>query len=348
MNNSRSIVRFPLFFLYSLLLLLLLQTTNGWQQQTPFCSNKYNNYRASIIGTTTVKKTPTTLFSKKEEENEDDDSFLLHTTTTNTNNRRKLLMTSASAVAALVLSSSSSSSNAAMVNNNENLTAQYYNADGSLKEESYTVLKEKVVSSTWDIQDEGVVQVDGILLGSSVVADEDKKSGAATTTVSYQIPGKWISTSTDQYVDPSEGLNAKAADHIYVYQAPGIFTKKQLENASMKGVGKTLKVMKSLDKIRNADLVSGKKNNDKLEGGLYYEFDLAWAPSKCDDDNNASLTSNNLGLGFCPYESVYLMSATLTDEGRLYVMTIEANQKEWKQANAELKRIRNSFVVQST
>jgi hypothetical protein len=139
-------------------------------------------------------------------------------------------------------------------------------------------------------------------------------------------------------VDPSEGVNAKAANHIYVYQAPGLVDPKQLEKASSVGVGKALKVIDDLDRVNTADLIGGRKV-EKANGSLYYEFDMASAPRTCGSSDQ------NLGLGFCPYNEIILLSATLTEQGRLYVLAIECDNLEWKQANADLKRVRSSFEV---
>ena len=54
-------------------------------------------------------------------------------------------------------------------------------------------------------------------------------------------------------------------------------------------------------------------------------------------------TSENLGLGFCPFDTIYLLSAAVLDDS-LYVMSIQCNKDEWKVANSDLKRVRSSFV----
>ena len=58
----------------------------------------------------------------------------------------------------------------------------------------------------------------------------------------------------------------------------------------------------------------------------------------------------NLGLGFCPYDNILLVSATVlnadsTDGGTLMVCVVECNKNEWKIGNTDLKRVRSSFIV---
>ena len=212
------------------------------------------------------------------------------------------------------------------------LASTLYNPDGSVRDDVVKEAKERLVRFSWGIEEQGIQQVDGI-------------SNAASTgnsiEVSYKLPDKWISNEKGMYIDPSEGVLAKAADHIYVYQAPGLVKPKDLERASTIGVGKALQVIPELQRLNGADLLSGHKT-EKEDGQVYYEFDMASAPKSCED------SEQNLGLGFCPFDRVYLLSATLLDTGRLYVFCVECDSKEWKQASADLKRVRSSFSVSVT
>lgn len=215
------------------------------------------------------------------------------------------------------------------------LASTLYNPDGSLRDDVVKEAKERLVRFSWGIAEQGIQQVDGI---SSAAAPTG--SGGAIE-VSYKLPDKWISNEKGMYIDPSEGVLAKAADHIYVYQAPGLVKPKDLERASTIGVGKALQVIPELQRLNGADLLSGHKT-EKDDGQVYYEFDMASAPKSCGD------SEQNLGLGFCPFDRVYLLSATLLDTGRLYVFCVECDSKEWKQASADLKRMRSSFSVSVT
>ena len=206
------------------------------------------------------------------------------------------------------------------------LASTLYNPDGSVRGDVAKEAKENLISFSWGVEEQGIVQVDG-------------KSNAASGSVqlSYKLPDKWTSNEKGIYIDPSEGGNVKAADHIYVYQAPGLVKPKDLARASTVGVGLALRVIPELERINGADLVGGRKV--EKDGQIYYEFDMAAAPKTCSDSDQ------NLGLGFCPFDHVYLVSTTLSEEGRLYVLCVECDSSEWKQANADLKRVRSSFTV---
>jgi hypothetical protein len=52
-----------------------------------------------------------------------------------------------------------------------------------------------------------------------------------------------------------------------------------------------------------------------------------------------------LGLGFCPYDIIFLLSATTIGE-YVYVFAIEATKDEWKRASAEIRRVRRSFRIE--
>jgi hypothetical protein len=225
---------------------------------------------------------------------------------------------------------------------------QLYNPDGSLRENVSREAKERTVSIPWNIDDEnGRVVMDAgtipsIMMEKSPIDDSDNKIGSIP--IQYNLPEKWNSNTDRLYVDTSEGMNLPAAEHIYVYQAPGTVSSKDLANAGTIGVAKALRVIPPLQRMYQADIIGGRKRHDDTNKRLYYEFDLAAAPKTCDDDS--SNNNNNLGLGFCPFDTIYLTSATVAEEnGRLYVLCIECSAPEWKRASAELKRIRSSFVV---
>jgi hypothetical protein len=89
-----------------------------------------------------------------------------------------------------------------------------------------------------------------------------------------------------------------------------------------------------LKALKGADLLSGRT---RMQGDIkFYDYDMALAPKTCGD------SKENLGLGFCPFESIYLLSAVVLDDA-LYVMAVESNKDEWKVANSDLKRVRSSF-----
>lgn len=79
---------------------------------------------------------------------------------------------------------------------------------------------------------------------------------------------------------------------------------------------------------------------------MYYDFDLAVAPESCGS------SEENLGLGFCPYDNVVLVSAVVADgggddkkEGDCFVFVLECDKEQWRRGNSDLKRVRTSFRV---
>ncbi len=213
----------------------------------------------------------------------------------------------------------------------EDLTSQIYNPDGSLKEGvSSTVAKTKLVAFTFDQSDTLQINVDGDYKDGTT-----SNSSSQQVKISYELPDKW----GEGYIDTSEGVNVPACKRITVYKAPGNASFDSLDKATTIGVGKTLKVTDSLARLKTADIIGGRKRTRNEQ--KYYEFDMASAPDKCE-----GTSKDDLGLGFCPYDSVFLISATIVNES-LYVMAIECDNQEWKQGNSDLKRVRSSFNVEA-
>jgi hypothetical protein len=206
------------------------------------------------------------------------------------------------------------------------LSAQLFNPDGSLKENMEIEAKFRTAELVWDVTEQGAIAVDG-----------DNSAGTkkgSSVRLTYQLPDKW-SSGSDLYLDAEKG--AKACDRITVYQTAGTATMKQLEKASTTGIGKALNVADDLKEVRSADLVGGKT---AMRNGLkFYEFDMAVAPATCD------ASKENLGLGFCPYERIYLLSSTVLDD-RLYVFALTCNKDEWIRSSSDLRRVRSSFIVE--
>lgn len=213
----------------------------------------------------------------------------------------------------------------------EDLTSQIYNPDGSLKEGvKSTVANTKLVAFTFDQSDSLQVNVNGDLKEGTT-----SNSGSQQVHISYELPDKW----GKGYIDTSEGVNAPACKRITIYKAPGKASLDSLDKATTIGVGKALRATDSLARLKTADIIGGRKQTKNEQ--KYYEFDMASAPDKCE-----GTSKDDLGLGFCPYDSVFLISATILDQS-LYVMAIECDNQEWKQGNADLKRVRSSFNVES-
>ena len=79
--------------------------------------------------------------------------------------------------------------------------------------------------------------------------------------------------------------------------------------------------------------------DDSTETRQYYNFDIAVTPKTC-----AGGEVENLDLGFCPYDTVVLLSATIV-EGKMMVCSVACTIDEWKASSADLKRVRDSFFV---
>mmetsp|Transcript_28732 Transcript_28732/g.44128 ORF Transcript_28732/g.44128 Transcript_28732/m.44128 type:complete len:307 (+) Transcript_28732:27-947(+) len=202
------------------------------------------------------------------------------------------------------------------------LTEQLFNPDGSVKEGVATEAKFQTIRVGMDPNDSGVYIVDG----------KDAKGTQAQ--LSYSLPLKW-EMNDKLYFDRSEGINSRACEQITVYQAPGKATIESLDKAPSIGIAKAIGL--NSENIGKADFVSGRKTYKGDD--VYYEFDLAVAPTTCND------SKEDLRLGFCPYDTIVLVSATLIDE-RMYVMSVECSNQQWKFANSDLKQVRSSFMVQ--
>lgn len=214
------------------------------------------------------------------------------------------------------------------------LTSTLFNPDGSLKADMETEAKFRPVEFTWDVSSDD---------SDATLLNVDGKNSAGTpegskVKIGYMLPEKWATGkgSDEIYFDRSEGVNARACERITVYQAANKASMDVLDKATTIGVAKALKVPDDFKKLVSADLVSGRTS--KRDGQRYFEFDMAVAPASCGS------SKEDLGLGFCPYDSIFLLSATVLND-RMYVLVIESDKSEWKRANADLKRVRSSFSV---
>lgn len=228
------------------------------------------------------------------------------------------------------------SSSSARADDDGDMTSQMFNPDGSLKEGEIIEAKQRPVEFLWDASDNGCFSEDGI-------SAQAKSSGSQSVKVFYELPEKWSDgkNGDEIYFDRSQGMNAKACKRITVFQAPGTADMKQLQKATTIGVAKALKVPETLKRLYQADIISGRVST-KPNGQTYYEFDMAAAPETC------GKSDENLGLGFCPYDNIFLLSATIVDD-RLYCIAVECDSTRiWKIASADLKRVRSSFSVEKT
>lgn len=247
------------------------------------------------------------------------------------------------------------------------LTNQLFNEDGSLRDPNMVVeAKENVVNLPFSIASTS----DGIKINIATDGAPASSATDATTKLkaSYKLPLKWNQDATSQlplYYDSSEGKNGISCNRVTVYSAsaPNNLDMSTLEKASRVGVAKSIFMDQIPNKyfdqgVTKADLISGRTvrkpikslgEEGEIDEQIYYEFDLAFAPLECPDfmDGNRE----NLGLGFCPYNNIFLVSATvlknnLKDESAtLMCCVVECDKGEWKMANSDLKRLRSSFAV---
>jgi len=232
------------------------------------------------------------------------------------------------------------------------LTTQMYNSDGSLKKTNDGLLDKESEAKSLEVtaffpssstSETAIVSLDGSQIMNSTIDTDLIKT-------TYQVPGKW--TVAPKYIDTLLGSNQKACDRIIIYQVPGKADFNQLEKATTIGVPKALG-LRTMEKgifpegLLSADTLSGKKvkkpdgSQSDGETRKYYEFDMAVAPDSC---NNSA---ENLGLGFCPYDTILLLSATIVDE-KMVVCGVQASKDEWKSSSIDLKRVRDSFFVESS
>mmetsp|Transcript_22053 Transcript_22053/g.36304 ORF Transcript_22053/g.36304 Transcript_22053/m.36304 type:complete len:344 (+) Transcript_22053:37-1068(+) len=246
------------------------------------------------------------------------------------------------------------------------LTSQLFNPDGSLKDPNAVIVaQEKEVVIPFSIP----ASPDSVIVNLSTDGSSPPASDSATNIkATYKVPTKWNQEATSSlplYYDSSEGKNGQSCDRITIYSvsAPKNIDMSTLEKASKVGVDKSL-FMSDISNgyfdqgVLKADLIGGRTSRKPIKSStvpegideqVYYEFDLAFAPLSCPDYMEGN--KENLGLGFCPYDNILLVSATVLNNadsnegGTLVVCVVECNKNEWKIGNTDLKRVRNSFVV---
>ena len=270
------------------------------------------------------------------------------------------------------------------------VTTLSFNPDGSLKDTTgMTPAQERTIT------------LDGSTNHEQRMSWRDGRPTIPTTTMAvpmmqYNLPMKW----DDQYLDST--TKERACTRIYTYRIPypnqnnnNNNNNKSADNdnnnnnsdATTKGkrrrsirpsrtnnnrplsLADILLALPQDEPIRSvlqtADLMGGRvrrstnNNNNNNNDYSYSDLDLAVAPSTCSGSDN-----EDLRLGFCPYDRVFLLSATTTtnndddDEADtrivptntscccyLSILIVESTRSEWQRANADLRRVRGSFTV---
>ena len=264
------------------------------------------------------------------------------------------------------------------------VTTLSFNPDGSLKDTTgMTPAQERTIT------------LDGSTNHEQRMSWRDGRPTIPTTTMAvpmmqYNLPMKW----DDQYLDST--TKERACTRIYTYRIPypnsnnnNISADNNSNNNNNNSDPTKGKRRRSIGPANNnrdrplsladillalpldepirsvlqtADLMGGRvrrsvnnNNNNEDDDRCYYsDLDLAVAPSTCSGSDN-----EDLRLGFCPYDRVFLLSATTTTTNdaddadsripttRCYlsILIVESTRSEWQRANADLRRVRGSFTV---
>ncbi|KAL7572044.1 hypothetical protein ACA910_001696 [Epithemia clementina (nom. ined.)] len=234
------------------------------------------------------------------------------------------------------------------------MTSELFNIDGSLKDGIESQARFQKVEFEWAASsplDSYLVNIDGI--DTTRTASGRTSPDGGTVKLSYDLPSKWKGPSgqgdankqqdlyTDFTVKKEDGEVVKALTSITVYESPGLVEEGRLEKATSTGIAKSLNILPSLAPLQSADLIGGRvRTLGESQNQKMYDFDLAVAPKICPSDSK-----DNLGLGFCPFDTIYLLSATIVNE-RLYVFALQCDRDQWKRSSSDLKKVRSSFKVQ--
>lgn len=223
--------------------------------------------------------------------------------------------------------------------------------------------------------------------------DSTSKERACTRIYTYQIPYQKVNSdggSAEQMTsnaDTSKKAKRRLISSSNMNNGAGINRRLEISDI-IDALPKDDSILPSL---RNADIMggnvrrptgatiikSGTTDNDDTSKArtnrIYSDFDLAVAPTTCSGGE-----SEDLRLGFCPYDRIFLVSATVTNtfaassnnsdstimntgddmnsrsivDGSknigpeyLSLLIVESTRSEWQRANADLRRVRGSFIV---
>ena len=289
-------------------------------------------------------------------------------------------------------------------NNNNSLTTQLFNPDGSLKDTNQIIAAQERTIQLIPTNAPQIVWVDGILSSSSSSSNRVSSNAVITphsnSLLQYNVPMKW----DNDYIDST--TKERACTRIYTYRIPypnrsgAVSTmtsdsetnKRRIINySSSNSANRRLQFSDILNALPNddiirqslmsADVMGGNVRRSSVASGvttattatktstdrIYSDFDLAVAPTTCSGGEN-----EDLRLGFCPYDRIFLISATTMDDvpvtltsestigdlsniradddaksspSYLSILIVESTRSEWQRANADLRRVRGSFIV---
>ena len=290
-------------------------------------------------------------------------------------------------------------------NNNNSLTTQLFNPDGSLKDTNQIIAAQERTIQLIPTNAPQIVWVDGILSSSSSSSNRVSSNAVITphsnSLLQYNVPMKW----DNDYIDST--TKERACTRIYTYRIPypnrsgAVSTmtsdsetnKRRIINySSSNSANRRLQFSDILNALPNddiirqslmsADVMGGNVRRSSVASGvttattatktsadrIYSDFDLAVAPTTCSGGEN-----EDLRLGFCPYDRIFLISATTMDDvpvtltsesttsdlsniraddddakrrpSYLSILIVESTRSEWQRANADLRRVRGSFIA---
>lgn len=233
------------------------------------------------------------------------------------------------------------------------MVTQLFNADGSLKDMA-SVVEAQVRTITLSVanNDDDDRSPQRWVDGRTSDARPAASSPSTICIGQYSLPAKW----DDRYVDAT--TQERACTRISVYRVPYSAAPSNKKKKNPKSFSRSALMLADVlsalppdSDLRSlwqgADLISAKiRRTNSEEGGdavLYSEFDVAVAPATCSGSDR-----EDLRLGFCPYDRIGLISAAVVSKEEndvLAVLVVESTRSEWQRANADLRRVRSSFVV---
>jgi len=164
--------------------------------------------------------------------------------------------------------------------------------------------------------------------GFRLVSDKGDPAASA------RLLGNWKWEPSGELIDPVQGSTAT----VLQFTARDVpLSKKGVPLSSITDLGKpeNLQVQRAFGleaELERADMVAAAKRT--VDGVVFYEYDLALSPLKCDREMATACLPNK----------VILLSSSVRD-GKLHLLRVDADAVQWKRAGAALRLLRSSFAV---
>jgi len=163
--------------------------------------------------------------------------------------------------------------------------------------------------------------------GNGYSEETQFRTHAGDDGASVRMLGAWNQRSDGGWTDPVLGSSATSVRMRS--QPTGLESTAKLGRPERVALVPALGLEKELER---ADPVAAAIR--KVEGGEYYDFDLALPARNCDQE---------LATACLPVK-VILLSCTVT-AGKLHVLQVEASPSEWRNAGKALKDLRSTFSI---